>query len=98
MKLTGKVPASQAAAALGKLGGKAKSAAKAEAARANGRKGGRPSNLSGFLRGFGEESGQRDADAHWAAYSRQLSDDEREEIERGGYDAGRAEGRAYRQL
>jgi len=85
---------SQAAAALGKI----KSPAKAAASRANGRKGGRPSNLSKFLRGFGEESGQRDADAHWAAYSRQLSDDEREEIERGGYDAGRIEGRAYMAL
>ena len=35
---------SQAAAALGKLGGKAKSPAKTATARANGRKGGRPKN------------------------------------------------------
>ena len=35
---------SQAAAALGKLGGKAKSPAKAKSARENGRKGGRPRN------------------------------------------------------
>lgn len=95
MKTTNK---NQAAVALGKLGGKAKSPAKAQSARANGRKGGRPSNLSEFLRGFAETCGQQDADAHWAAYSRQLPDDEREEIERGGYDAGRIEGRAYRQL
>jgi hypothetical protein len=33
---------SQMAAALGRLGGKAKSKAKAKAARANGKKGGRP--------------------------------------------------------
>lgn len=85
---------SQAAAALGRV----KSAKKAAASRANGRKGGRPSNLSEFLRGFAETCGQRDADAHWAAYSRQLSDDEREEIERGGYDAGLIEGQAYKAL
>jgi hypothetical protein len=86
------------ASALGKLGGKAKSAAKTASARANGRKGGRPSNLSEFLRGFAETSHDRDADAHWAAYSRQLPDDEREEVERGGYEAGRREGLSYRQL
>lgn len=38
------IATSQAAAALGKLGGKAKSAAKAKGARENGRKGGRPKN------------------------------------------------------
>jgi hypothetical protein len=91
-------PKNPAAVALGRSGGQAKSPAKTASSRENGRKGGRPSNLSEFLRGFAETSHDADANAHWAAYSRQLSDGERERVEKGGYDAGRREGLAYRQL
>ena len=36
-----------------------------------------------------------DADSHWAAFSRQLSDSEREEIESGGVESGEREGAAW---
>ena len=40
-------------------------------------------------------AGVPDPDAHWAAFSRQLSDKERARIEREGEKAGKREGEAY---
>lgn len=51
----------------------------------------------GFRIGAGLTS-QSAADDHWAWYSRQLSDREREEIEAGGYDAGFEQGTEFREL
>lgn len=50
-----------------------------------------------FLRGFadGASLGYDTADEQWAAYSRQLSDNERARIEAQGYIAGHAEGKAF---
>lgn len=57
-------------------------------------------NLTEFLHGFAAEAdiAYASADAHWAAFSRQLSDWEREEIEAGGREAGREQARAWKQL
>ena len=54
-------------------------------------------NNNPFIQAFAEfaEMSVQDADAHWAAWSRQLSDTEREDIESGGRIAGMNEGRAY---
>lgn len=77
-----------------------KQAVRAAASRANGAKGGRPSNLSEFLRGFAEATGYSaaDADSHWAAHSRHLSDSARAKLERGGYEIGKREGGFYKSL
>jgi hypothetical protein len=55
-----------------------------------------------FLRGFASTyvpqsmpKQKHDADAHWAAFSRQLSDQERESIEAGGFESGADYGTEY---
>ena len=53
-----------------------------------------------FLSGFAIEAGIDESEAHdqWAGFSTQLDDDEREEIEAGGFDAGLAEGKKFAEL
>ena len=50
-----------------------------------------------FLVSFGEGIGCNviEADAQWAAWSRQLTDTERDQIESGGEESGIAEAAAY---
>lgn len=53
-----------------------------------------------FLKAFGETIGANEivADEQWAAYSRQLSDKQREAVERGGAKAGKREGKDFLKL
>ena len=53
-----------------------------------------------FLRGFAEAAGldHNEADEQWAAWSRNLSDREREAREHKGYDGGIAEGKTFKQF
>lgn len=51
-----------------------------------------------FLYGFMVATGINNrvtADEQWAGWSRQLPDEERDEIEAGGYDSGYKEGKAF---
>lgn len=54
--------------------------------------------MNAFLNAFAAETGLSDheADEQWVAYSRQLSDAERRQIERGGTRAGERMGRQFR--
>lgn len=55
------------------------------------------STLSEFMRGFAIGAGREyGTDPHWAAFSRSLSDSERERVESGGFYSGLREGRLYR--
>lgn len=56
--------------------------------------------MNAFLDAFATEAGLRDseADEQWAGFSRQLSDNERARIERGGTRSGQRQGREFLQL
>lgn len=53
--------------------------------------------IEAFLRGFASTGNVSlaDADAHWASFSRQLTDDQRASIEAGGFESGADEGAQY---
>ena len=58
-------------------------------------------SLAEFLRGFAAEAGlasTTEADEQWAAFSRQLTDDARDCIESGGYEAGKIQGQSFREM
>ena len=53
-----------------------------------------------FLHGFAEATGmtRAEAETEWAGFSYQLSTEERENLENGGSEAGRAEGARFRKI
>jgi hypothetical protein len=53
--------------------------------------------MSDFLDGFAAETnlGRAEAEEQWAAFSRQLTDRERKQIEDGGYEVGVIEGQSF---
>ena len=54
--------------------------------------------LAEFVKGFADASGigAGAANVYWAVWTHDLSQSEREELERGGYRAGHAEGERWR--
>ena len=53
-----------------------------------------------FFKGFQHSTGLSSSESveQWAGFSRQLSKQEREELESGGFDAGVIEGKLFRNL